>query len=254
MKWSHRAVTNKLKELCEPYGIPVLEVPAAYSSRFCSRTGIPGFRAEEITIKDKNRYPYKQWLEEQENKDNEEKSQREFLKKTFDKLEKHKERFKNSKLKTALVPKTGGSIFVPIKDHKQGALRSAVIQADINAAINVGLRAIVSPLVEEVHHRIRSEIKEKAGSKKIVVSKTGSIEKRMFKKETEIKMDKEKEIESINKKPNFFIDRAKIANFEKATINNVIYASGKAIWAKIKQKQWKRCEELNNKKQHSEIS
>ena len=250
MKWSHRAVTKKLQELCEPYGIPVLEVPAAYSSRFCSRTGIPGFRAEEITIEDKNRYPYKKWLEEQENEDNEEKSRREFLKDTFDKLKKHKARFKNSKLKTALVPKAGGPIFVPITEHKQGALRSVVMQADINAAISIGLRAIASPLVEEIHHRIRSEIKGKSESKKIVVSKTGSIEKRRFKTGSieKRRFKTETKIESINKKSHFFIDRAKIADFETATINNVMYASGKAIWTKINQKQWDRCKELNSKK------
>lgn len=34
MKWCHRAVRDKLKELCEPFGIPVVETPPAYSSRF----------------------------------------------------------------------------------------------------------------------------------------------------------------------------------------------------------------------------
>lgn len=48
MKWSHRAVLDKLKQMAEPFGIPVLEVPAAYSSRFCSRTGVVGFRAAEV--------------------------------------------------------------------------------------------------------------------------------------------------------------------------------------------------------------
>ena len=48
MKWSHRAVRDKLKQLCEVFGLPVLETPAAYSSRFCSRSGVPGFRAEDV--------------------------------------------------------------------------------------------------------------------------------------------------------------------------------------------------------------
>jgi len=251
MKWSHRAVTNKLKELCEPYGIPVLEVPAAYSSKFCSRTGIPGFRAEEVTLKDKNRYPYKQWLEKDEKEDNEEKIRREFLEQLFKTLENHKGQSKNGQLKTALVPKPGGPIFVPIKDYtsgkKQGALRSAVIQADINAAINVGLRAIASPLVGEIHHRIRSEIKETSGSKKIIVSKTRSLEKRRFKTETTIKMSNVEGVEKINRKSNFFIDVAGIADFEKACIEGIKYASGKAIWKEVNNQQWKRCKELNEK-------
>ena len=246
MKWSHRAVTNKLKELCEPYGIPVLEVPAAYSSKFCSRTGIPGFRAEEITIRDRNRYPYKQWLEKDEKEDEDEKSRREFLENFFKILKNHKKQSKNGKLKTALVPKPGGPIFVPIKEYTQGTLRSAIIQADINAAINVGLRAIASPLIEGIHHRVRSETKEKQGNKKIVVRK-GSIEKRRFRKETEIKLMKEKDMKKIHKKSNFFIDWAKVANFEKAEIESVKYASGKAVWTEVKNKQWNRCKKLNEK-------
>ncbi len=245
MKWSHRAVTNKLKELCEPYGIPVLEVSAAYSSKFCSRTGIPGFRAEEITIRDKNRYPYKQWLEEREKEDNKGQIRKKFLKELFNKLENYQVSSQTGKLKTALAPKTGGPIFVPIK--KQETLRLTAIQADINAAINVGLRAIASPLVGEIHHRIRSEtIKEKSGSKKIIVGK-GSIEKRRFKKGTKIIMEEEKDIEKINKNSNFFIDKAKVANYEKAEIEGVKYASGKAVWTEVKNKQWKCCEELNKK-------
>ena len=251
MKWSHRAVTNKLKELCEPYGIPILEVPATYSSRFCSRTGIPGFRAEEITIRDKNRYPYKKWLEKDEKEDNEEKTRREFLEKLFNELGDSKVSSKTGKLKTALVPKKGGPIFVPIKDYtsdkKQGALKSAVMQADINAAINVGLRAIASPIVGEIHHRIRSETKAKQGSKKIIVGK-GSIEKRRFNKETEIKLIKTNDTEKIHKKSNFFIDKVEFANFEKAEIEGVKYASGKAIWTKVKKEQWNRCKQLNQNK------
>ena len=49
MKWCHRAVREKLKQLCEVFGLPVVETPAAYSSRFCSRSGVPGFRVAEVT-------------------------------------------------------------------------------------------------------------------------------------------------------------------------------------------------------------
>ena len=241
MKWSHRAVTHKLEELCKPYGIPILEAPAAYSSRFCSRTGVPGFRAEEVTIKDKHRWPYRKWLEQDEKEDEEEKKRRDFLEKLFESL-------KANPKKTGFVPIVGGPIFIPIKSHlsknKPEDLKPSVQQADINAAINIGLRAISSPLIEDIHHRVRSEIKEQS---KIIVSKTGSIEKRRFKKETEIQMIKTEEIKKINKPPNFFIDRARIANFEKAKIENVEYASGKAIWTKVKNQQWEQCERLNKR-------
>ena len=245
MKWSHRAVTNKLKELCEPYGISVLEVPAAYSSRFCSRTGVPGFRAEEITTKDKHRYPYKQWLAQDEKEDKEEKNRRGFLEEFFKILE------KNPK-KTGFVPKLGGPIFIPIKNYisknKINGLKASIQQADINAAINIGLRAIASPLIGEIHHRIRSEIKEQSGNKKIIISQTGSIERRRFKTETtEIEMKKVENIKEVKKNSNFFIDIAEIADFEKATIKGIKYATGKSIWTKVKSKQWERCKELNKK-------
>ena len=48
MQLCHRAVRNKLKQLCEPFGIPVLETPAAWSSLFCSRSGVAGFHAVEV--------------------------------------------------------------------------------------------------------------------------------------------------------------------------------------------------------------
>ena len=48
MKWAHRAIRDKIKMLVEePFGIPLLEVPAAYSSRFSAVTGEPGSRCEE---------------------------------------------------------------------------------------------------------------------------------------------------------------------------------------------------------------
>lgn len=51
MKWAHRALTEKLKMLCEVIGLPVIEVNAAYSSKFSSES-IPGFRAEECNFAD----------------------------------------------------------------------------------------------------------------------------------------------------------------------------------------------------------
>ena len=238
MQWSHRAVTAKLKKLCEPCGIPVLKAVAAYSSRFCSRSGAPGFRAAEVTYKDKCRWPYKDWLKKEEKEDSEEKNRREFLEELFQKL-------KGDGKQTGLVPKTGGPIFVPIKDLPPESGRPArnlgVIQADINAAVNIGLRAIASPLAEKIHHRVRSERK----GDKIIVKSSGSIEKRRYTGETEICCrDKDK----VSKNSDFFIDLAGAANFEKAEIQGVKYASGKGIWTAVRESQRDRCREFNNKR------
>jgi hypothetical protein len=63
MKWSHRAILGKLKQLCEPYGLRVLETPAAYSSRFCSLTGVAGFRAVELTPDSAKEFRWKKHLD-----------------------------------------------------------------------------------------------------------------------------------------------------------------------------------------------
>ena len=236
MQWSHRAVTNKLKELCEPYGIPVLETVAAYSSKFCARSGVPGFRAEEVTIKDKNRYPYKDWMQKEDNKDKEHEERRIFLEDLFKTLEGNKKR-------TGLIPKDGGPIFIPIKSPEKSNTKSGVIQADINAAINIGLRAIASPLAEEIHHRVRSERSKKGD--KIIVKRSGSIEKRRYTKETEITVADGKD--KLNKHSDFFIDSAKAADFEKAEIQGVKYASSKGIWTAVKKRKWGLCKAFNNR-------
>lgn len=239
MNWSHRAVTNKLNELCEPYRIPVLEATAAYSSKFCSRSGVPGFRAEEVTIRDEVRWPYRKWLNDKGDED--ERKRSEFLKNLFFNLE-------GNNKKTGLVPKIGGPIFVPIKNYmntiKNGILKSAIQQADINAAINIGLRAIASPLVEEIHHRVRSEWDD---SKNLIVKRSGSIERRRFKKkEIEIIYDKKHENKNLET-PNFFIDLAGVGKFDEAQINGHRYSSGKAVWTSVNNEQWNRCQELNKK-------
>ena len=63
MQWCHRSVLDKVKELAEPYGIPVIETNAAYSSRFCSKSGIVGFRAKEISLGDRDKLPWVKVLE-----------------------------------------------------------------------------------------------------------------------------------------------------------------------------------------------
>ena len=231
MQWSHRAVTEKLKQLCEPYGIPVLDAVAAYSSKFCSRSGVPGFRAEEVTIKDKIRYPYKDWLQKENEEDTEHKDRREFLEDLFMNLEKNPKR-------TGLIPKEGGPIFIPIK-------MSGMMQADINAAINIGLRAIASPMAEKIHHRVRAEKSKKGG--KITVKKSGSIEKRRYQKETDITIKDPKEEDKITKHAVFFIDIFNVSDFEKAEIKGVRYSSAAGIWTAVKRGKWDRCKEMNDK-------
>jgi len=45
MRWCRRHFRDKLKQLCEVFGIPIVETNPADTSRFCSRSGVAGFRA-----------------------------------------------------------------------------------------------------------------------------------------------------------------------------------------------------------------
>jgi hypothetical protein len=180
MKWCHRAVRDKLRELCEPFGLPVLETPAAYSSRFCSRTGVPGFRAVEVTAGFENEVPWCWWKDKESDGMLTEEAQ--FLRRTAAELEtaqkaldaswKPKFAGQTTPQRTLLLPQAGGPIFIPVVETRSnGKLNSAVVQADVNAAISLGLRAISDPRLWEIHPRLRTErtsgeVKKRGGKKK----------------------------------------------------------------------------------------
>ena len=162
MKWAHRAVRDKLKMLSEePFGIPVVEVAAAYTSRFCGRTGEAGARCEELGA-----LPH--FLKESLAKKAEQRppagradlrTQYQALLDQFQAVEEsnraatawNKTRGKQVKakpLKALLLPKPGGPLFLNIKEGQP-------VQADLNAAINIGLRAIAAPESLALLHRLR---------------------------------------------------------------------------------------------------
>ena len=139
MKWSHRAVRDKLVQLCEVFGISVVEVNASYSSRF-TPDGVPGFRAEEV--------PANQVLGSWSIKS---------LEKKEDFSREYEEYCRIVGLargmgKTVLVPKEGGSIFVPFVS-RNGDSRH-LEQADLNASYNIGLRGIAHRGNLSVHNKV----------------------------------------------------------------------------------------------------
>ena len=172
MKWCHRAVRDKLRELCEVFGLPVLETPAAYSSRFCSRSGVPGFRAVEVTagFSQQSRWA---WIANKTTKDGKptEEARRlcgvdNELKEAQRALEQGlggRKRATSCPKRTLLVPWTGGPIFIPAVEFGRDATREggkfcgAVVQADVNAAINLALRAVADPRLWDIHPRLRTE-------------------------------------------------------------------------------------------------
>ena len=179
MKWAHRALTKKLKMLCEVIGLPVIEVNAAYSSKFSSEA-IPGFRAEECNSADLNNFChwYKK-LSPQANK---------WLNAICDN---HKEMCKYDINATSLLPRDGGEIFVPFCGSDD------IKQADINAAFNIGLRAVANGKNFLVNNRLSAEKKKE----KWIVKRNTQWAKIIYPEEVSIVYD----AESKFAEGNFFV-------------------------------------------------
>src|SRR5690606_4151352 len=141
------------------------------------------------------------------------------------------------KWRTLIAPLEGGPIFVPMKGKCQ--------QADINAAINIGLRAIAAPENREIHFRIRSERK---GDKFFVRTDNLREKARWGTKPVEIVIpDKKHRTELLTEAhPLFFVDVGGVAKFDHAEIGGERrFASSRGIRGTINQLDWKRCEEIN---------
>ena len=249
MKWCHRAILGKLKQLCEPYGLRVLETPAAYSSRFCSLTSIAGFRAVELTPDSREEFRWRKHLErladperaKKLSKDEHEESQR--VKSLFDALEKvNGELLKNRparpKWRTLFAPMAGGPIFIPMRGSPQ--------QADINAAINLGLRTIASPENYEIHVRLRSK---REGDRFFVRAENLREKARWKADKHEIKLPDGESLSGLltENYPNFFADVGSVATFDRAEISGTKgFASGRGLWGTINQGDWRRVKGLND--------
>ena len=175
------------------------------------------------------------------NKD--ERAESERVKALFDALEKLnadllKNRPARPKWRTLLVPLRGGPIFIP--------MRGKPFQADINAAINLGLRAVAAPDNQEIHLRIRSERK---GDKFFVHAQNMREKARWKADKHEITPPKGKSLAGLltESNPYFYADTGSIAEFDHAEISGQRgFASSRGIWRTIKQKDWLRVGKLNN--------
>ena len=176
MKWAHRALTEKLKMLCEVIGMPVVEVNAAYSSKF-SAESIPGFRAEECNSADLDDFcRWSKKLSPQANK---------WLNAICDN---HKEMCKYDSNVTSLLPRDGGEIFVPFCGSDE------LKQADINAAFNIGLRAVANGKNFLVNNRLSAEKKKE----KWLVKRNTQWAKMIYPEEISIIYDNEKKFTGGN--------------------------------------------------------
>ncbi len=233
MQWCHRQVTAKLKMLCEAYGLVVLETPAAYSSRFCSLTGQPGFRAEQVNKRGfENDFHWKQMMMRAE-KDPVSVSSKAVLavKDLFS-------REPEASGRTVLLPRAGGEIFVPAG--------SGIAQnADLNAAVNLALRAIAAPDRFDIHTRIRSEwvkdcyqtreTRNRFGGKRVSIDMVGADGK-----------GNSPAADNHETRPNFFFligGLSPVFGFAKLDFNDAgawRVHSGKSLWSAVTESSWAR--------------
>ncbi|MCI0541270.1 MAG: type V CRISPR-associated protein Cas12b [Verrucomicrobiales bacterium] len=269
MKWCHRAVRDKLKQLCEVFGLPVLETPAAYSSRFCSRSGVPGFRAEEVTagFTQKGQWAWLARKKDEQGIWTPDAQRLRDLDRELTQAQKEleanwteKKRAGICPKRTLLVPASIGSVFVPVTGEADGAdLPPAVVQADINAAINLALRAIADPSVWNVHTRLRTQRDKKDDS-------LAAREKRKFGEKNPPRLTVtagERQIADSSVNPNFFADFAGLKQLADSLSQEwlmkewtsaelrcdkaapILLLHSKSFWGTVKAAQWKRIEAIN---------
>lgn len=229
MKWCHRELASCIKQLLEPFGITLLHAPAAYSSKFCSRTGAGGFRASELTLRDFE-LPYWKHLKEQDDDEGK------FLNEVYNQL--LELRMLNRPKITLLVPNGGGEMFIPLYE------KGSIMQADINAAINIGLRAVAHPAVNDIHTRVRCEWKEG----RLLPRKKNNFEKDRFKESTQFSTEGINGVNAESHYVNAFYDPNSLAQFEKCSIQNTTFALSKGFWTAVKNKRFERCRFLNDER------
>lgn len=147
MTWSAGKVRKYLEEGCQLHGLHLREVMPNYTSQQCSRTGLPGMRCVDVHIDKDTGIPRAYWwpkaVEIAKTKGD---APSRLTVALSDRLAELKAR--NQPLPASIrVPRRGGDLFVaarPMNDQTDDAARGA-LQADLNAAANIGLRALMDP-------------------------------------------------------------------------------------------------------------
>ncbi len=176
MSWSSGKVKKYLAEACQLHGLHLREVPASYTSRQDSRTGAPGIRCQDIPVADFVRQGGYLWkrlkkaMDEVAAKESQASAENRFLAaryadwdektktwtdaggRTWTWAEEQRRWSAAHGQKSAVdgrsapapirVPQKGGELFVS-SDGASPAVKG--LQADLNAAANIGLRVLIDP-------------------------------------------------------------------------------------------------------------
>lgn len=148
MNWSAGKVRKYLEEGCQLHGLHLREVMPNHTSRQCSRTGLPGMRCADVRIADFLNSQYWRKVVASARKRVDEQgtdSLDRMLRDLHDTWSKASDESKQRQA-TLRIPKNGADLFVaaPPGRTESTPARQAT-QADLNAAANIGLRALLDP-------------------------------------------------------------------------------------------------------------
>lgn len=199
MEWSHRKVLEKLQDMAKVFGIPIFTVDARFSSRFSSRTGAPGVRCIEVSKGFELEHPWKHWKEETVASTSGKNGERVPSERAA-MINEAAALLADADAKASVIlPMDGGPAFFPVVPHKAGR-EGLESNADINAAVNIGLRAVAHPDRLDVFPMLKAirktggvmEIHAKRGSFAETVQKIGPA------RAHELKMDLPDQVVSID--------------------------------------------------------
>jgi IS605 OrfB family transposase len=152
MNWAARNVRKHLVDGCLLYGLHFEEVSPSYTSREDSRAGGPGARCADVPANEFFTLP--RWTkavadakdrERSSSKDRPYTARHRYLRELDHKWRKEWEQMDaaaRKKLPPFRIPVNGGEVFVPAKGPSPV---TGGLQADLNAAANIGLRALLDP-------------------------------------------------------------------------------------------------------------
>lgn len=230
MSSSYHSIVQKLKQMCEPFGMIVVEAFGAGSDASCAATGAPGFKATEVTADDAVGYPWKNVMKEKNAAGG-------ICARLFGELEKlGKTETKNGTVvpRTALMPDNHGKTFVPVE--------GPISNAGINAATNIALRAVAAPGNVELGYMLKAtKVKNDwiaKGASKFDQTRFGKG----------VKIDVDGEINMRRKEVAFIFDPTAIAASGNGTIMNRSFSPAYEVHKAVDERKWELCGELNEKR------